>query len=249
MSKIRCVNTKFWDDEYIISLNPTEKLLFLYFLTNTLTNIAGCYEISKRRMKFDTGIGYDSLSKTINKFQKDEKIYYIDAWIFIQNFIQNQAMNSKVKIGIQRILREIDGKVKGINIDYDSLCIAYDNSNLNLNLNSNLKISKPKVLQKVENPLLDIKENDIINIFVEYSHNKRLFANITQRKAIKDLVKEFGEDGTLKFAKFAVSCNGKPYAPQITTPLQLQSKMGQLRAYYEQLKSKSESKQIKIIKV
>ena len=50
------VNTKFWDDTYIVTLDPIEKLLYLYFLTNPLTNICGIYEIQLRRVAFDTGI-------------------------------------------------------------------------------------------------------------------------------------------------------------------------------------------------
>ena len=41
--KHRYIKTKFWDDSYIIELNPHEKLLFLYLITNPLTNIAGVY--------------------------------------------------------------------------------------------------------------------------------------------------------------------------------------------------------------
>jgi predicted DNA-binding protein YlxM (UPF0122 family) len=101
------------------------------------------------------------------------------------------------------------------------------------------KISKSKDLQNIENPV-----NKIIDIFYQYSKNNRLFANTTQRRAIEDLIKQFGEDATYKFAKFAVSCNGKPYAPQITTPIQLQSKLGQLRAFHEQLKNNSQTNKI-----
>ena len=44
MSKQRSVDTCFWDDRYITQLDPSEKLLFLYLLTNTLTNICGVYQ-------------------------------------------------------------------------------------------------------------------------------------------------------------------------------------------------------------
>jgi len=38
--KKRYISTKFWDDEFIVNLDPIEKLLFMYFLTNPLTNVA-----------------------------------------------------------------------------------------------------------------------------------------------------------------------------------------------------------------
>lgn len=167
MSKTRYINTIFWDDEYIVSLSPEEKLLFLYFLTNPLTNIAGCYQITKKRISFDTNIDYDSLSKAMDKFSKDNKIYYFNGWIFIRNFIKNQIMNPKVKEGIVRVFKEIESKNIGITINYDSLSIDYDslcigfqilnsNSNSNLNLNSNLILAddKSSADEKIENDLV-----------------------------------------------------------------------------------------------
>ena len=56
VAKQRIVNTKFWDDSYIARLTPTEKLLFLYLITNPLTNIAGVYELPVKRVAFDIGI-------------------------------------------------------------------------------------------------------------------------------------------------------------------------------------------------
>jgi hypothetical protein len=73
MAKLRSVNTKFWDDNYIIKLKPIEKLLFLYFLTNPLTDICGAYEISKARISFDTGINLDLLETILERFFERKK--------------------------------------------------------------------------------------------------------------------------------------------------------------------------------
>ena len=43
-NKQRYVNTRFWNDTYVSSLDPIEKLLFIYLLTNEHTNISGVYE-------------------------------------------------------------------------------------------------------------------------------------------------------------------------------------------------------------
>ena len=41
----RYISTTFWDDEWVQSLDFTEKGLYLYLLTNSLTNIAGVYKL------------------------------------------------------------------------------------------------------------------------------------------------------------------------------------------------------------
>lgn len=100
MGKKRLVDTKFWDDNYVVSLKAGEKLLYLYFLTNSLTNICGIYEIDIRRISFDTTIRRDRIVKMLEKFKGDDKIKYEDGWIAIRNFIRYQADNPKIRAGI-----------------------------------------------------------------------------------------------------------------------------------------------------
>ena len=110
MAKFRYINTKFWNDSFVVGLDPLEKFLFLYFLTNEHTNIAGIYELPLRVMAFETGIDKDMLPKMIEKF--DGRIYYIEGRIFIKNFIKNQDTSSKdVKEGIKKIIRELPESV------------------------------------------------------------------------------------------------------------------------------------------
>ena len=78
MAKFRTVNTRFWSDGYIEGLDPSEKLLYLYLLTNPNTDICGIYELSLRDMAFHTGFDKDMLMKILGRFQYDEKVYYFD---------------------------------------------------------------------------------------------------------------------------------------------------------------------------
>ena len=108
MSKRRYVSTSFWDDWYIIEADPIEKLLFLYFLTNTLTNVAWIYEIAIKRISYDTWIDKEMVLKIIDRFSKVWKIFYIDGWIYIRNFQKHQNLeNSKIKKWIDEIMKSI----------------------------------------------------------------------------------------------------------------------------------------------
>jgi hypothetical protein len=97
MSKNRYVNTKFWDDSFIIECDPIEKLLFIYFLTNPLTTICGIYEITIRRIAFDTGIDKDMVLKILDRFEKCKRIKFENGWVGIKNFIKHQSMSDNVK--------------------------------------------------------------------------------------------------------------------------------------------------------
>ena len=149
MSDTRMIKTKFWDDDYISYLDPIEKLLFLYCLTNPLTNIAGIYEITTKRIAYDTGIDRDMVLKIFQRFETDNRMIYRNGWLHIRNFIKNQSLNDKVAKGIDLILKKIPQSVRdSLSIAYDSLSSAtiYFNLNLNLNSNSNLN-SKEKGLK------------------------------------------------------------------------------------------------------
>lgn len=66
---------------------------------------------------------------------------------------------------------------------------------------------------------------------------KRLFSNITQRKAMERLLKDHGKDNLLKIINFLPKSNSTPYMPIITTPLMLESKFGQLAAAWQKIKN------------
>ncbi len=101
MAKQRYVNTKIWRDSYIENLDPSEKLLFLYLLTNPDTNISGIYEIPIKIIAVDIGFDKEMTKKILDRFHKDNKIKYKDGWIAIKNFTLHQSISPKIKIGIE----------------------------------------------------------------------------------------------------------------------------------------------------
>lgn len=107
MAKQRYVNTRFWDDDFVIDLDPIEKLLFLYLLTNPLTEIAGAYEITLKRIAFDTGIDKDMVQKILKRFEDADKAVYRDGWLVVKNFIKHQSLNPKIIAGIRKELSKM----------------------------------------------------------------------------------------------------------------------------------------------
>jgi len=153
MAKQRIISTKFWDDTYIINLDPIEKLLFLYFLTNPLTSICGVYEISLRRIAFDTGIDSEMVNKILSRFETEKRVFYVDGWIVIKNFIKNQVLNPSVKQGIMREFKLIPPPIKQqLGTEWDSLS---ESALLNL---TKLNLTKPN-LTNIDTLYSAYKEN------------------------------------------------------------------------------------------
>jgi len=106
------VNTKFWSDSWVREkLNPLDRYLFLYFLTNEHTNICGIYELHLDIIAFETGLDKHDLTKSLLPRLKP-KVYYKDGWVIIPNFTKNQNQGSKlIQIGIGNELSKVPPKI------------------------------------------------------------------------------------------------------------------------------------------
>ena len=114
MSKQRYIQDSFWTDPYVESLKTKEKLLFLYYLTNPLCNIAGIYEIRNSRVAYETQIIEEDIKIIKNKFVKDGKILIDNDWIIFINFAKHQSLNPNVKEGMQRIIKALPNRIKAL---------------------------------------------------------------------------------------------------------------------------------------
>lgn len=128
MAQLRSVNTKFWEDPWVESLGVSEKLLFIYLLTNPHANLAGIYEVSIKRICFETGLDKKTVSNVLKSFERVGKVFYIDeTFIFLPNWLKNQSLNSNMKKGVVKIFSELPKQVK-INVlgnDYQTLLKDY----------------------------------------------------------------------------------------------------------------------------
>lgn len=228
MAKSRLINTKFWIDDYISNLDPSEKLLFLYFLTSPYTDICGVYEVPLKHVALETGLDKEMVIKIVARFSKDKKIFYENGWVAIKNFAKHQQDNPKVKKGVEIGLSKAPKKLLDrLSIDYGELSHSNSNSNSNLNTSEPSSQFSPEIIKAFEevNPAC-----------------KKFYGNKTQRKACDNLVALYGLEQVLKVISFLPKSNSMPYMPRITTPLQLEDKWSALESAIKQKKSEKISK-------
>lgn len=91
-----------------------------------------------------------------------------------------------------------------------------------------------------------VKLNDLIELFkpVNPSYD-RLFGNVTQREALERLLKKHGAEKITKVIKALEFSQGRMFAPDITTPKQLEDKLGSLNAFFKREKERIESEKNK----
>ncbi len=131
MATQRYISTSFWDDEWVQEHDPSEKLFYLYLLTNPLTNIAGVYQITDRRVSFDTGFNDDVVKEMWKRFEAAGKVARIGEWLVIPSWPKHQKweVRSKIKSGIENILlalpHEIFTALEGIGYRYPMHTLSY----------------------------------------------------------------------------------------------------------------------------
>lgn len=87
-------------------LDPTEKLLFLYLLTNERSTLAGVYELPLKTMAVESGIETEMVRKILSRFEEDGKVKYQEGWVAIKNFLKHHEHGSPtVRKGIDEAVK------------------------------------------------------------------------------------------------------------------------------------------------
>lgn len=223
------VNTVFWEDNYTANLDPIEKLLFLYFLTNTSTTISGIYQITLKKVAVETGIDKEMVEKMLLRFERDNKFFYRDGWIGIKNFIKHQNQESpQVKKGIERELENTPDFIK---------ILVFKNEKVE-GIDTLSHLTKPNLtkpnLTKPSDGTDDFYEkiNIIIESFAKFNPAcKKMYGNTTQRGACLELIESYSFEEVMSCVENVIPItNRQSYFPTITTPVQLRDKWISLKS-------------------
>jgi len=114
MATQRYISTSFWDDEWVQGLDPSEKFVYLYLLTNPLTNIAGIYKITIRRITFDTGYNAETVGRILERFKKDGKAILVGEYMILPAWPKHQKWEKKdtIREGIDAIIRQLPDEIR-----------------------------------------------------------------------------------------------------------------------------------------
>ena len=113
MAVQRYISTSFWDDEWIQGLEPNEKFLFMYLMTNALTNISGVYKITTRRISFDTGLPEHTINDILTHFSEHKKVFRLKEYIILKTWPshQNYSTHAKIKAGIDKCITNLPDEI------------------------------------------------------------------------------------------------------------------------------------------
>ena len=111
-------------------------------------------------------------------------------------------------------------------------------------------VSKKLTIAPLKNGAEKDPINDLIFLFKEVNPSvNRLFPNTNQRKSIKNLLNLYGKEKLEKIIAILPKSNTMPYAPVITTPTQLEIKVGALEAFVQKYRAELNKNKNTVFKV
>jgi len=194
MSKLRSVSTAFWSDPFIEELTPSEKLLYLYFITNEKTNMLGIYELSIKKISFETGLNKETVLKALESFERINKIKYKENYLILLNFLKNQHFNTNMIKSAIDCYENLPNFLKDSTVKLDK-----NNAYESFETLSNLYGMVPKVEVEVEVEVETETETETeteihpLRLYVSqnFTNVSKLKTQLTNKQCI-DLLKEFG---------------------------------------------------------
>lgn len=118
----RMVDCATWDDPWFEALHPKGKLFFLYLLTNPRSTSCGAFEITPRKMAFETGLTLEDVEGFLNAWAPKVQWFPEHNIVFLKNFYRRQTNSEKVRINATRIVASYPIEVRrAIAIEYPEL--------------------------------------------------------------------------------------------------------------------------------
>jgi len=89
--------------------------------------------------------------------------------------------------------------------------------------------------------VVDPSINELLALFAQVNPSyELLYSNTTERRCLSRLIKQYGETEVRNLVTRLPSIVQRPYAPRITTPYELEVKMGKLLLYLKQEENKEQ---------
>lgn len=113
---MRSVQDRFWADGWVRKLNPLDRYLFLYLLTNEHTNWAGVYELDIGMMAYESGLDERDLERSFLP-RLLPKIIYVDGWVCVPNWVKHHMsesgnMSPPQKEGVKKALERVPEQIR-----------------------------------------------------------------------------------------------------------------------------------------
>jgi len=245
---MRSVQDRFWSDGWVRKLNPLDRYLFLYLITNEHTNWAGVYELEIGMMAFESGIDRTELEVSMLP-RLSPKIIYVDGWVYVPNWVKHHASESgtlspQQKEGIRKAFEKVPEKIRlrikeieseGIPYVYPMDTVSPSSSSLS---SSYLGANAPDfeevvVSEETEGrPKVERRTKDKEAIYRLFSSKEQpWWRHAQQKKAALSLFDLVGVEKVKVGLGIMREHEDDPLCPQAATPFEYEEKLPKIARY------------------
>lgn len=241
---MRSVQDRFWSDGWVRKLNPLDRYLFLYLITNEHTNWAGVYELEIGMMAYESGIDQRELEHSMLPRLSPKAIYF-DGWVCVPNWAKHHMSESgtlspQQKEGMRKAFEKVPEKIRLKIKEIEEKDIPYvypmmGVSPSSLSLSSSLLAATPQIVEVSDDELPKKKESrkkDKESIYLLFSKKEQPWWRHAQQKqaaiSLFDLVGYEKVKGGVDFMKEHAD---DKWCPQAGTPYEYEEQMPALARY------------------
>jgi len=192
--KTRIIQTRFWDDEFVSEATKHARYLYIYLLTSQYINLCGIFQLSDRKILFETGMTSNEFEIAKKELTENRKVLFKDGWIKIINASKNNKYtNSPLneKPYNAELRRVPDSTMDFFNSSIDSTMYSTQNSKLKT------KNSKPKEKEEEKEKF---SYEDFVDIFNQIKNSRYGYADKKARGQFDTLVRAGVTEDLLKHA-------------------------------------------------
>ena len=194
MAKYRSVYCSFWSDINVVdNFTPEDRYFYLYLMTNPHTNLAGCYEISKKIISDETGYTKETVEHLLDRMEKSHNVIRVSPttkeiliirW-FKYNWTQSPLFRKALAENIKYIKdSEFKNYIENLYNGIDTVSIPYTyrtDTSVPVYINNNLNNS----LDDTENNKYNTEIKEIIDYLNTKASTKYKYSSEKTKKHIR----------------------------------------------------------------
>lgn len=164
MSNRKHLDDRIWDDSFFLELNPAQKCLFLFYLTNPSLSLCPIFEISEKMVLLRTQLEKKEFEKAKQLFSQKGKIFFYENWVFLPNFMKYNSgitsigENGKPSNTLKPFIKELQSIPKDV-LQFFSKCDSEKFKRVILNTDLELADFALVVDNFVDNSQKDFQNN------------------------------------------------------------------------------------------
>jgi hypothetical protein len=184
--KTRIIQTRFWEDDIVLSVSKDARILWIFLLTNDKLGMTNYVKLPDSFIQYYTGLTNNELKKSKEELQSTGKIFFHKDWIYIPNLERENKYRNSPKLEIPYKI-EISHIPKSIILEFDGLARVFD-STIDSTIDSTSdSLIKPKLINhksKIINQNTKDRENENLQEIMEF-YNQVFNKNVNSSKGFE----------------------------------------------------------------